>query len=206
MALGISAASSPGPFQAFLINQTLILGFRRSAGIAFAPLIADIPIVLTILLLLERLPEGWLRWINLAGGLWLLYLTWKLWSVWRVRRALEEAPDANPGEGVSSTPRPRWASGLAHGILMNALSPGPYTFWTLVNGPILISALRQGWGLGVTFLLGFYGALTLGFLSIAALFHQARRLGPDVVRRLTFLSILILALFAGYLLKNALWG
>jgi hypothetical protein len=89
-------------------------------------------------------------------------------------------------------------------MLMNALSPGPYTFWTLVNGPLLLSALRISWAHGGAFLLGFYGAMITGLVGIAALFHQARRLGPRVVRTLTLVSILILAVFGGVLLKQGL--
>jgi threonine/homoserine/homoserine lactone efflux protein len=43
-ALGIAAAITPGTFQTYLISESLTGGFRRSAPIAFAPLISDLPI------------------------------------------------------------------------------------------------------------------------------------------------------------------
>ena len=39
-ALGFTAATVPGPFQAFLISESLAGGWRRGAPIAFAPLIS----------------------------------------------------------------------------------------------------------------------------------------------------------------------
>ena len=89
---------------------------------------------------------------------------------------------------------------------MNLFSPGPYTFWFLVSGPILVSALREWTGSGLAFLLGFYAALIGGFLGIAALFHQPRRLGPRVVRGLALVSILILFVFGIMLLERGIWG
>jgi L-lysine exporter family protein LysE/ArgO len=192
LALGITAAASPGPFQAFLINQTLTGGFRRGAPIALAPLIADIPIVITILILLERLPPAFLRGISLAGSAFVLYLAWGLWKQWRL------------GASAQTSSQPPPSGGLWRGMLMNALSPGPYTFWTLVNGPLLLSALRISWAHGGAFLLGFYGAMISSLVGIAALFHQAQRLGPRMVRLLTLASIIILVIFGGVLLKRGL--
>ena len=118
--LGITAAASPGPFQAFLINQSLTGGFRRGAPVAFAPLISDIPIVILILVLLDQLPPDFLNWISLAGGLFLLYLAWNLWEQWRKASGL-------------GLPDPPASFSLWRGVLMNSLSPGPYTFWTLTD-------------------------------------------------------------------------
>jgi threonine/homoserine/homoserine lactone efflux protein len=193
LALGLTAAASPGPFQAFLISKTLTGGWRQSAPIAFAPLISDGPIILIVLILLNQLPGIFLHFVSLAGGLFVLYLAWNLWKRWQ-REASEEIPfEENTG-----------GSGLWRGVLMNALSPGPYTFWTLVNGPLLLSALRQSWWHGGAFLLGFYGTLIGGMLGIAALFHQARRLGPRVVRGLTLGSIVILVIFGIVLVKGGI--
>jgi len=203
LALGLTAAASPGPFQTYLINQTLLGGWRRGAVIAMAPLISDVPIVLVILLLLEQLPVYFLRLISLAGGVFLLYISWGLWRQWRLGGAVQ-ASSAN----ASDNQQKEITTGgyLWRGIMMNALSPGPYTFWTLVNGPLVLSALRQSWLHGVAFLLGFYGMMIGGYLGIAALFNQARRLGPRVVRSLTLISLLVLAVFGLVLLRRGIWG
>ncbi len=195
LALGISAAATPGPFQTYLINQTLTKGWRQAAPIAFAPLISDIPIVITVVMLLDQLPKAFLRWIGLAGGIFILYLGWRLWKQWRAHQDNFTQMDQSGSE----------RKGLLNGILMNALSPGPYVFWALVNGPILLSALHQSWLHAAAFILGFYGTLIGGFLGIVALFQLAHQLGPGVVRSLTLLSIIILVLFGGLLLQRALW-
>jgi len=192
-AIGITAAVSPGPFQTFLISQSLTGGFRRAAPVAFAPLVTDLPIILLSLFLLDQMPPYFLRLISLAGGLFVLYLAWGLWKSWRA------GPD--PGEAQATSA----GGSLARGALANFLSPGPYLFWALVNGPILLSALRQSTSYGVAFLVGFYGLMILTLLGIAMLFAQARRLGPRVVRALTLASAVILVVFAGLLLKQAIW-
>jgi threonine/homoserine/homoserine lactone efflux protein len=211
-ALGLAAAASPGPFQAYLINQALIYGFRRAAPVAFAPLIADIPVVVASLLLLDQLSPGFLRFINAAGGIFVLYMAYSLWKTWSRSSSFTDYADSRRDKpGIRNGPDQgtlpvNGSSRLWRGVIMNLFSPGPYTFWFLVSGPILVSALRDSTGNGLAFLLGFYGALIGGFLGIAALFHQARRLGPGVVRGLSLASILILAAFGMALLKRGIWG
>ena len=199
LALGLAASASPGPFQAYLINQALANGFRRAAPVAFAPLIADIPIVIASLLLLDQLSAEFLRFINIVGGVFVLYMAYSLWRSWQRNRSAVEPEETEP-------PPATLRSSLGRGVILNLFSPGPYTFWFLVSGPILVSALRESTGSGLAFLLGFYGALIGGFLGIAALFHQARRLGPRVVRTLSLASILILVVFGIVLLKRGIWG
>jgi len=189
-ALGVTAAAAPGPYQAFLINQTLTRGWQRSAIITLAPLLSDGPIVVLILFLLNQLPPSFLGMVSLGGGAFALYMAWKLFQTWRAAPA---------GTGQNLTPS---TGGLMRGVLMNVLSPGPYTFWTLVNGPLLLSALRLSvWHAGA-FLLGFYSIFIGGMLVLVALFHQARRFGPQAVRWLTLASIVILGIFALVLLRQ----
>jgi threonine/homoserine/homoserine lactone efflux protein len=199
LALGLAASVSPGSFQAYLINQALANGFRGAAPVAFAPLIADIPIVAASLLLLDQLSPEFLRFIHIAGGLFVLYMAYSLWMSWRANANTTNSE-------VTEMPPVTVKSSLRRGVVMNLLSPGPYTFWFLVSGPVLVSALRESTGSGLAFLLGFYGALIGGFLGIAALFHQARRFGPRVVRALSLVSILILLAFGIILLKRGIWG
>ncbi len=191
LALGLAAAASPGPFQAFIIHQSLNRGGKRAAPLALAPLLSDGPIITLVLLLLMRLPLTFLRLISLTGGVYVLYLAWGLWRQWRESDPSLQAHASRGG-------------GLWHGVLINALSPGPYTFWTLVNGPLLLTALRYSWLHGGMFLLGFYLAMITSLLGIILLFHQARRLGPKIIRALTLFSIVILVVFGALLLKHSL--
>jgi threonine/homoserine/homoserine lactone efflux protein len=193
-ALGLTAAITPGTFQTYLISETLTGGFRKAAPIAFAPLISDIPIIILTLMLLNQLPEYFLRFVSLAGGLFALYLAWRLWNSWRSGTELK-IEDEQPQKGS-----------LLRGVIANFLTPGPYLFWTLVNGPILLEAGRQSIVLGASFLIGFYGIMIAGLLGITLLIAQARRLGPSVVRGLLLLSSLILVVFASLLIYQGVFG
>jgi threonine/homoserine/homoserine lactone efflux protein len=195
-ALGLTAAASPGPFQTLLISESLAGGWRRGAPVAFAPLITDLPIILISLFVLDQIPQGFLRFISLAGGLFVLYLAWTLWRGWRSGSG-NEPEDDGPVDA---------RRGLGRGVLVNFLSPGPYLFWGLVNGPILLGALRQSPLNGGAFVVGFYGIFITGLLVLAGIFHQARRLGPQVVRTLLLASILILAVFGALLLGQGIKG
>lgn len=161
---------------------------------AFAPLLSDLPVVVLVLVLLQQLPAELLSGLSLAGGIFVLYLARGLWRDWRSATNEEAILSANP------------PSGLSRGVLLNLLSPGPYLFWTLVNGPILLAALRQSNWHGGLFILGFYGMFIAAMLAMVGLFHQARRLGTRVVRTLLLASIVILVIFAGVLLSNGVIG
>lgn len=200
LALGLAAAFSPGPFQAFLISQAVANGWKRAAPVAFAPLISDGPIILAILLVLDQLPANFLRVIGVIGGLFVFYLAWGLWQQWR-KGTSTEVDNFEQNMTIGGNRKT-----LLKGVLMNLLSPGPYTFWTLVTGPILLSALRQSPLHGGAFLLGFYGTLIGGMLGIAVMFHLARRFGPGMVRGLTLASIIILIAFGGLLVQRGIWG
>jgi threonine/homoserine/homoserine lactone efflux protein len=193
-ALGFAAAITPGPFQTYLISESLSGGWRRGAPVAFAPLLSDLPIILLSLFLLNQLPERFLRVISLAGGTFALYLAWRLWTGWRKGADL-------PKEDTSSS-----QGSLRRGVIANFLTPGPYLFWALVSGPILLAALHQSFAFGAAFLFGFYGVMILSLLGVALVFSQARRLGPRVVHILLLLSIIILVIFAGVLLKQGIFG
>mgnify|MGYP001025976163 CR=1 FL=1 len=135
---------------------------------ACAPLISDAVIVTTILLLLTRLPPSFLRFVGLAGGIFSLYLAWGLWKAWR---------RASPHATLSSDSDPRLGVGAAlwQAVLLNSLSPGPYTFWTLVNGPLLLEALHHSVGHGLAFLAGFYTVFVTGNMLVVLLFHVVSR-------------------------------
>jgi threonine/homoserine/homoserine lactone efflux protein len=191
-ALGLSAAASPGPFQTYLISESLSGGWRRGAPVAFAPLITDLPIILFSLFVLNQLPPYFLRVVSLAGGLFVFYLAWGLWKSWRATAGVDEFEPASEG------------SSLRRGILANFLSPGPYLYWGLITGPILLAALKQSALDGASFLAGFYGNFILCLLGIALLFSQARRLGPRVARALLLASLIILVFFGSLLIWRGL--
>jgi len=82
--------------------------------------------------------------------------------------------------------------------MMNAISPGPYIFWSLVTGPILIAGWRETPANGIGFLGGFYAAMVGTLIGIIVVFGAARQIGPKVNRVLLGISAIALAAFGLY--------
>lgn len=161
--LGLSAAASPGPFQAYLLAQTLRSGWKRILPAALAPVLSDVPIITLILLALSQLPASFLRIIQFAGGIFLLYLAYGAYQSFRHFNELE----ANAAQTGSLN--------FFQAILVNGLSPGPYLFWGLVGAPILLDSWKTDPVFSLAFLLGFYAAIVGGNASLVVLFALARR-------------------------------
>ncbi len=184
LSLGLSGAASPGPFQAFVIGQSLKSGWRRTLPAALAPLVSDGPIILLMVLVLTRMPEGVLRAIRLVGGVYVLYLAWMSFQAFRSYRAVEAPGEAN---------RTFWQA-----VGTNFLSPGPYIFWSALAGPVLVSGWKEAPSRGLVFLFGFYFAMVGGLALLVILFGAARQLGPRVSRALIGISALALLGFGVY--------
>ncbi|MGC9349474.1 MAG: LysE family translocator [Anaerolineae bacterium] len=183
---GFAAAAQPGPFQTYVISQSLRRGWRRALPAALAPLISDGPIILAALLVLNRLPSGWQDILYVAGGLFVLYLAWGALKAWREFQPSPVSTDLDSEtEGQS----------VLKAAAANALSPGPYLFWGLVTGPILLRGWRDAPVKGVGFLVGFYTAMVGSLVALVLVFGVARRLGPKVNRALVGLSAVALAVF-----------
>lgn len=192
--LGLSAAAIPGPWQAFLVNEALRGGWRRALPGTLAPLVTDGPIVILVVFALSRLPEALLRGLQLAGGLFLLYLAYAALRAFLARR--QGLPEVQTAAGRT----------LAKAALTNLLSPGPYLFWGLVAGPILLRAWRGAALNGVGFLVAFYLALIGGMALLVLATSGARRLGPRVTHALTGVSALALLAFGLYQLGMGLFA
>jgi threonine/homoserine/homoserine lactone efflux protein len=190
LSLGLSAAASPGPFQAFIIGQTLKNGWRRTLPAAFAPLISDGPIIALMILLLTQMPPAILRAVQIAGALYVLYLGWQTFQAYRNFRPVEAAD--SPGRT------------LRQAVAANFLSPGPYIFWSLLAGPILVRGWQQSPAHGIAFVFGFYACMIGEWIVLIVLFGAARQLGPRVNRALLGLSALALVGFGIYQLWQGL--
>jgi threonine/homoserine/homoserine lactone efflux protein len=192
--LGFSAAASPGPFQAFLFAHASRHGVRRTLPLVLAPLVSDVPIVAVILLALTRVPEGFLRALEVAGGAFLLWLAWGSWRT---------AGEAGSGAG----PAARDATGsFRQAVVVNATGPGPWVFWSTVCGPILTEAWRAGAPRALAFLLGFYGLLVGGKALLVVAFGLAGRIGPRTARGLGLLSAAAMAVMGALQLWRGLTG
>ncbi len=183
LTLGLAAGTQPGPFQTYIISQSLRQGWKKTLIAALAPLVSDGPIVTLVLLVLSQIPNWFQRLLQIAGGLFVLYLAWGAYKAWR-----DFAPERITDEAPSR-------QSLLHAGLMNALSPGPYLFWSFVNGPIVIQAWRESPANALNFLFGFYGGMITLNAAIILLFGLAARFGNRVRRGLLGASALALAGF-----------
>ena len=142
---GFAAASQPGPFQTYLISQALTRGWQRTLPAALAPLISDWPIVLLSVLVLSQVPDWLQRVLYFAGGIFILYLAYNAFQSWK--NFNPQAAEFN-SEGTQRS--------VVKAAMVNILSPGPYIFWTLVTGPILLKGWQETPLHAFGFVAGFY--------------------------------------------------
>jgi threonine/homoserine/homoserine lactone efflux protein len=197
MGFGFAAGTSPGPLQSYLIGTTLGRGWQRGILIIFSPLISDAPIIILMTLVLRQLPDGAIRVIQIAGGLFVLYLAWSNWRALRAGTLIGTDLDETPHAGRRT---------LLQAVGINMLSPGPYIFWGSVTGPILIDALARSLLHGAAFLVSFYGTflVIMGFMVLA--FDQLRRLDERITRGALVVAICVLAALGIVLLTQGIRG
>ena len=183
---GFAAAIQPGPFQTYIIAQTLTHGWKRTLPAALAPLISDGPIIALCLLVLSQVPIWFQRFLYIAGGLFILYLAYGAYKSWK-------SFDLNLPSTEFETQQ-----SVFKAALMNALSPGPYIYWSLVTGPILLKGWRETPVNGIGFLAGFYVTIVSSLLAIILVFGTAAKLGPKVNRVLLGISGIALFCFGIY--------
>jgi len=183
---GFAAAAQPGPLQTYIISQSLAKGWKRSLPAAFAPLVSDGPIIALCLLVLSQVPEWFQKFLYIAGGLFVLYLAYGAYKSWKNFTSSTQNAEAGIQQSVLKT------------ALVNVLSPGPYIFWSLITGPILIAGWRETPIFGITFLLGFYSTFILLLMLIIVVFGAMHNLGEKVQRALLGISALALFCFGLY--------
>jgi len=191
---GLAAASQPGPFQTYIISQTLTRGWRRTLPAALAPLVSDGPIILVCLLTLSQVPAWLQRFLYIAGGLFILYLAYGAFKAWKNFELQTYQTASTENQSVLKA------------ALMNALSPNPYIYWTLVTGPILIKGWRETPLSGIGFLAGFYLMMVGSLAAIILVFGIASRLGPKVNKILLAVSAIALFCFGLYQLWLGVTG
>jgi threonine/homoserine/homoserine lactone efflux protein len=179
--MAFAAAVQPGPLQAFLLAKVAEKGVKATLPAALAPLLSDGPIILLTLLILKNLPPNFARVLRGAGGLLLVYLAYsafRQWLTWRDSRS----------EGVGAAPRT-----LAQAVAVNLLNPNPYLGWSLVLGPKLLEAWREGPANAIALLGGFYGTMVFMLALSIVFFGSARFFGEGVRRALVLASAITLA-------------
>ena len=189
-----AAAAQPGPLQAFLLARVASDGWRRSLPAALAPVISDIPIATTILLLLNSLPGGFVTGLRVIGGCVFLAFAVRAWQEWRRFDAIEPPPDG-------SSPRT-----LIEAVAVNLVNPGPYLGWSLILGPLAIEAWRSSPASAVVLVASFYLVMVLSLAGFILLAGNTTRLGPGFRRGLLLASALALAVIAAASLWSAIGG
>lgn len=184
--IGLSAGVTPGPLQAILLSSAIQSGWKKALPAAFAPLVSDGPVILLVLLVLNRVPDSFLRILQIGGALFLLYLAWDAFRAYRNYREVEAQADI---KGLQTLLK---ATGL------NLFAPGPWLFWSLINGPNLLEAwaVSPWWGAG--YLVSFYGVFIATNMVLIGLFSTLRKTGEKVRKALLLVSVLAMAGFAVY--------
>jgi threonine/homoserine/homoserine lactone efflux protein len=188
--LGFTATATPGPFQAFLLNNTILHGKKKALPLCLAPLISDPPIIVLMLCILTHMPQGFLRFIQIIGGLFLLYLAkGTISAVWK-------------GNGRNSAPaQPR---NFQQAIVMNLLSPGPYIFWGTITGPMFLKALSRSVFHAICFIGGFYATLIGGFMVFVIISSAALSLGQKTERIMAVVAGVALIGFGAWQIWNGI--
>jgi threonine/homoserine/homoserine lactone efflux protein len=190
--LGLTATSTPGPFQAYLLAQTTQQGMKRTLPLCFAPLVSDGPIIILVLLLLTQLPAGFLRVLQVAGGLFMLYLAWDIVVTVSHQSAFDTAP---------AKTQPYYQA-----VLMNFISPWPYIYWSTITGPLLLKAWSKSAISAVGFIGGFYSMLIGGFMVFVLVSASALQWNKKLGNMLPLAATVALAIFGGIQIWSGLMG
>lgn len=191
-AIGFSAGVTPGPLQAVFLSYAIKGGWKKALPAAFAPLVTDGPVVLLVLVILTNLPGVFLRILQIGGALFIFYLAWESLQAYRHFQDIKEAQETGT-----------WGT-LLKAATMNILGPGPWLFWSLINGPnlLLTWAVSPWWG--VAYLVSFYGVFIISNIALILIFSSMRSMGEKVRRALLLASAIILAGFGAFQLLQGL--
>lgn len=192
--LGVFASISPGALQAYLLQQTIQHGWRRALPAVFAPLLSDIAIILLVLFILSRFSASWLRIIQAVGGCFLLYLALEAYRTLRKRSLL--APPIPPAAPQT----------FLKAVMANGLTPGPYFFWSVIAGPLLLRIWAVSPAEGIGFLLVYYLALIGVYAMQVFCFATVGRIGPRTAFGLRIFAASALLLMGLYQIWSGLTG
>ena len=181
-----AAVVQPGPFQAYLISQSLALGWRRTLIAAFSPLISDGPIIVLVLLVLSQVSPVFVQGLQIGGGVFLFFLAIKAFQTYRNNRT------------TPITAKQSNHQTLLRAALVNLLGPGPYLGWSLVMGPLFLKGWRVSPLNGLALLFSFYITMVVCLIGIIVLFSAAGNIGPKVRRTMTLASAIALGIFGFY--------
>lgn len=152
---GLSSGLTPGPLFALVISETLRHGKSGGIKIAIAPLLTDLPIVLSTIFILSRLKEidFVLGIISFFGSIFIVYLAYESIAfnasnikVWELK-----------GQSVRK------------GVIANFLNPSPYIFWLAIGAPTVVDAFGKSVLSSFLFIFGMYFFMVGAKIMIAIL-------------------------------------
>jgi len=185
---GLAVGMSPGPILALVFSETLKHRKEEGIKIAISPLITELPIVLSVLLILSNLIKyGFIIGIiSLFGACYLVYLGFQNL---RVKTSAFDVEVAKNGA-------------LKRGVIANLLNPNPYLFWLSIGGPMIFKSLDIHASATVLFILGFYSLLIGSNIGIALVVEKSKsfiksKYHLHIVRALGIVLILFALILAG---------
>jgi threonine/homoserine/homoserine lactone efflux protein len=182
--LGLSAAATPGPFQALLVARAARAGPARALPLALVPIASDGPAIAVVLAVLTQLPPGFLTALRVLGTGLVLVL-----AALTLRGALR--PAARPGPTESSR-------GFVQVALVNLTNPNMWMFWSAVGGPILAADWQAGPARALAFLAGFYACISAGNAVLIGAAGAISGAGPRAARALGLASGAALVAFGAW--------
>jgi threonine/homoserine/homoserine lactone efflux protein len=188
---GLTAGISPGPLLTLVISETLRHNKREGIKIAVAPLITDIPIVLSTIFILSKMLHSdiVLGLISILGGIFIAYL----------------GIDTIRSKGIEIDVQDLKLKSIRKGIIVNILSPHPYIFWLMVGAPITLKAYQASPLAAFAFIIAFYVLLVGSKISIALVVDRSRAYLKNKVFIWTLRILgLILFIFAIILIKEGM--
>jgi len=196
--LGTIAAIQPGAMQAFFLSLLSREGWRRTLPATFAPLLSDGPILILVVVVLTQLPGWLLPGLQIAGGLFLIYLAWSAWRAFRNNKSTSNVQAPALQGSVTAN--------IFKAALMNLLNPAPYIFWATVAGPILVKGWRMNPAFGLAFVLSFYSAIVIGGMLFVLFFAGAGKIEPRINGALGAVSSIALFAFGIYQFISGIGG
>lgn len=186
VAYGFAAAVTPGPLSFFLVSQAVTKGWRHALPVAFSPLITDGPVAALVLTVLSRIPTGFVRYLRIAGGVFILYLAYESYKAWRTYHS-ENAITPSHGHGS-----------LVRAAVVNWLNPNLYIGWSIILGPIVLSGWHESPARAIALLTGFYLTMIVVMSWMALVFSAAHKMDAGVRKKLIGFSCIALVCLAVY--------
>lgn len=138
--LGFVAGTVPGPYKAVVASTALERGFKPALRLAFVPLVTELPPMVVMTLMLDRVNYDVLTGVGLFGGL--------LFAVIGVRFFLRQNRATEVHLEEVKEGRAFWALASA-----GLLTPAPWVFWLAAASPLFLRAWNRYWLDGVVFVI-----------------------------------------------------